>query len=41
MSGTDLYTLMKLGGWRTLRMVQRYAAVSVEHLAEAARRNTP
>ena len=35
MSGTDLYTLMRLGGWRSLRMVQRYAAVSIEHMAEA------
>lgn len=38
MSGCDLYTLMKLGGWSSLRMVERYAAVSGEHMAEAARR---
>lgn len=35
MAGVDLYTLMRLGGWQSLRMVQRYAAVSHEHLAEA------
>lgn len=38
MSGTDLLTLAKLGGWATLRMVQRYAAVSDEHLRKAAGR---
>lgn len=38
MTGTDLYTLMKLGGWRTLRMVQRYAAVSDDHMRKAVRR---
>ncbi len=38
MSGTDLYTLMRLGGWSTLRMVERYAAVSVEHMAAAVAR---
>jgi len=39
LNGTDLSTLMKIGGWRTLRMVQRYAAVLAEHVARAARRN--
>jgi integrase len=35
MSGVDLYTLMRLGGWASLKMVQRYAAVSGEHMAQA------
>jgi integrase len=38
MSGCDLPTLMRLGGWTTLRMVQRYTAVSTEHMADAIRR---
>jgi integrase len=38
MSGTDQTTLMRLGGWSTPRMVQRYAAVSAEHMADAIRR---
>jgi integrase len=32
MSGMDLYTLMKLGGWSTLAMVQRYATVDASHM---------
>jgi integrase len=35
MGGCDLYTLMRLGGWSSLRMVQRYSSVTVEHMAEA------
>lgn len=38
MRGMDLPTLMRLGGWATLRMVQRYAAVSAAHVAEQVRR---
>ena len=38
MAGVDLYSLMRLGGWSSLRMVQRYAAVSAEHLRDAARK---
>jgi integrase len=38
MAGTDLYTLMRLGGWTDLRMVQKYAAVTSDHLREAAAR---
>ena len=38
MSGADLYTLMRLGGWQSLAMVERYAAVSAEHLRAAMRR---
>ncbi len=33
MAGCDLFTLMKLGGWRSPKMVQRYAAVSDDHMA--------
>lgn len=36
MGGVDLFTLMKLGGWASLSMVERYAAVSGEHLRKAA-----
>lgn len=35
MTGCDLSTLMRLGGWTTPRMVQRYAAVGVDHMAAA------
>jgi hypothetical protein len=38
MSGCDLYTLMRLGGWSSLTMVERYAAVSIDHMAEAISR---
>jgi integrase len=38
MSGCDLPTLMRLGGWVTPRMVQRYAAVSGDHMATAIAR---
>lgn len=38
MTGCDLYTLMRLGGWANLEMVQRYAAVSIEHMAAAMAR---
>lgn len=38
MAGTDLYKLMKLGGWSSLRMVQRYASVTGEHMADAVKR---
>lgn len=38
MGGVDLYTLMRLGGWSSLKMVERYAAVSAEHLREAVRK---
>lgn len=36
MGGVDLVTLMQLGGWQSLSMVTRYAAVSAEHLRGAA-----
>lgn len=35
MAGVDLPTLMRLGGWKSLRMVQRYAAVDTEHMRSA------
>jgi integrase len=38
MTGCDLYTLMRLGGWSSLEMVQRYSAVSIDHMAEAIER---
>jgi integrase len=38
MNGTDLSVLQQLGGWHTPQMVQRYAHLSPEHLAEAAKR---
>jgi integrase len=38
MSGTPLYELMLLGGWKTIECVQRYAHLAPEHLARAARR---
>jgi hypothetical protein len=37
MKGCDLITLRQLGGWSTIRMVERYAAVSVEPQEEAMR----
>lgn len=37
-AGTDLPTLMQIGGWASLRMVQRYATTSADRMAEAIRR---
>lgn len=37
-AGTDLPTLMRIGGWASLRMVQRYATTSADRMAEAIRR---
>lgn len=37
-AGTDLPTLMHIGGWASLRMVQRYATTSPDRMAEAIRR---
>ena len=34
MKGVDLITIKKLGGWKSLRMVERYATVGTEHEAE-------
>jgi integrase len=38
MAGVDLPTIARMGGWRSLRMVERYATVSTEHMAEAIRK---
>jgi integrase len=37
-AGTDLPTLMRIGGWASVRMVTRYAATSDERMAAAIRR---
>lgn len=31
----DLKTIRRMGAWKSLRMVERYAAVSTEHMAAA------
>ncbi len=41
MRGVDLYTVQRLGGWRTSKMVQRYAHLAPEHLREAVERLVP
>lgn len=38
MAGIDLVTIMRLGGWKSLRMVQRYAAVDTRHMKAAVLR---
>ena len=38
MAGCDIPTLQKLGGWATLRMLQRYVSVSNDHEAEQIRK---
>ena len=38
MAGIDLITIMRMGGWKSLRMVQRYAAVDTTHMNEAIRK---
>jgi len=38
MAGGDLRTLMDLGGWSSLRMVQRYAWITPDHAAAAMAR---
>jgi integrase len=38
MSGVDLVTLKRMGGWTTLAMVDRYAALDTEHMAAAIRK---
>ena len=35
-SGTPLYVLKELGGWKTLGMVEKYAHLAPEHLARYA-----
>lgn len=41
MSGVRLEVVQSLGGWKTAQMVQRYAHLSTEHLAEDAARIKP
>jgi hypothetical protein len=38
MVGVDLLTVQKLGGWRTLSMVQRYGHLAPDHLRSAVER---
>jgi site-specific recombinase XerD len=38
MAGVDLLSVQKLGGWRTLSMVQRYAHLAPDHLRAAIER---
>ena len=38
MAGVDLLTIKKLGGWKTLSMVERYAHLSPDHTREAVER---
>ena len=33
MAGVDLLSVQRLGGWRTLSMVQRYAHLAPDHLS--------
>lgn len=41
MNGTRIEELQKLGGWKSLSMVMRYAHLATDHLAEAAERVKP
>jgi len=41
MAGVPLFTIMELGGWKTLKNVQRYAHLSPGHRREALERLTP
>lgn len=38
MVAVAIATLQRLGGWASVRMVQRYATVTAGHMAEALRR---
>lgn len=38
MAGVDLETIMRVGGWKDVRSVMRYVAVSDEHMGEAVAR---
>ena len=35
MRGVALETIKRMGGWRSLRTVERYAAVSTDHMERA------
>jgi site-specific recombinase XerD len=41
MAGADLPSVQKLGGWRTLAMVQRYAHLAPDHLRTTVERLVP
>src|SRR5262249_24460859 len=41
MAGVDLRAVQELGGWKTLKMVQRYAHLAPEHLHQAVERLVP
>ena len=41
MAGVDLRTVQVLGGWRTLKLVERYAHLSPQHLRQAVERIAP
>jgi hypothetical protein len=38
MAGVDLMTVMQLGGWKSLAMVQRYGHLSPSHRRDAIER---
>jgi hypothetical protein len=38
MAGIDLETIRLEGGWKSLRMVERYGTVSAEHRARAMKK---
>ncbi len=38
MAGIDLLTIQKMGGWKSLRMVERYAAVGYDHMRASINR---
>jgi integrase len=38
MAGVNLYTIQRLGGWQTFKMVQRYAHLAPGHYREAVER---
>ena len=35
MAGVDIRTIQELGGWKEIKMVERYAHLSRKHKAEA------
>lgn len=38
MAGVDLWTIQELGGWKDIKMVERYAHLSESHKAAAVER---
>lgn len=40
MAGIDPITIMHMGSWKSLRMVERYASVGVEHMRASINRLT-